>query len=442
MGGTLRVPASKSIMQRACAAALIRQGETILHYPGYAADDEAALSVIMALGASVQKQGDQLLISSKGLQADHPLQVDCGESGLGMRMFTPIAACLSQPVTLTGSGSLERRPMDFFDQVLPALGVKICTTDGKLPIGVQGPLVPATLEIDGTLSSQFLTGLLFAYAAAGARDVSISVKGLVSKPYIDLTLSVLRSFGLPCPTHTAYQTFYFPPIDHDNGAQSLYENDTVAIANIPVQGDHVSQKPLSFWIESDWSSASFLLVAGALAGPIHLQGLDLQSFQSDRALLNVFDKAGVSYAIDAKGIVVHPSEIKPFDFDATDCPDLFPPLVALAAYAQGVSTIKGAHRLTHKESNRAQTLQQEFEKMGVLIQASDEALVISGSGVVQGASVSSCSDHRIAMALAVAALRAQGDTTVFGAEAINKSYPSFFADLSLLGASLSLPDLN
>lgn len=442
LGGTLRVPASKSIMQRACAAALIRKGETILHYPGFAADDEAALSVIVALGALVQKQGDQVLISSKGLQADHPLLVDCGESGLGMRMFTLIAACLTQPVTLTGSGSLQRRPMEFFDHVLPKLGVVTSTTDGKLPIEVQGPLVPTSLEIDGTLSSQFLTGLLFAYAAAGASDISITVKGLVSKPYIDLTLAVLQAFGLPCPTHTAYQTFYFSPIDTPRALPERNTSRTAGAADSSNQGISVSNQPLSFSIESDWSSASFLLVAGALVGPVRLQGLDLQSVQSDRAILQVLDGAGVSYAIDAKGIVVHPSEIKPFVFDATDCPDLFPPLVALAAYAQGKSTITGAHRLEHKESNRAQSLLQEFAKMGVQVQAADNALMVTGSGVVHGASVSSCSDHRIAMALAVAGLRAQGVTTISGAEAINKSYPSFFADLSLLGASVSLPDLN
>jgi 3-phosphoshikimate 1-carboxyvinyltransferase len=436
------VPASKSVMQRACAAALIRKGETILFHPGRSADDEAAISVIVALGATVQRQNDKLHIVSKGLMAERPLQIDCGESGLGIRMFTPIAACLSQPVTLTGRGSLQRRPMDFFNEVLPQLGVVVRTTNGRLPIDVEGPLVPASIEIDGTLSSQFLTGLLFAFAVSGAKNVSITVKGLVSKPYIDLTLAVLRSFGLPCPENRGYEVFHFSTMDPMSGNNNGTGEDG---ADAPVRSAihrPALGSPLLYTVESDWSSASFLLVAGALAGPIHVQGLDLQSYQSDRALLQVLDEAGVSYAVDAKGIVVHPSEIKSFVFDATDCPDLFPPLVALAAYAQGTSIIKGAHRLQHKESNRAQTLQQEFAKMGVGIQSIDDSLVIEGVGGVQGANVSSCDDHRIAMALAVAALRANGSTTISGAEAISKSYPTFFADLSLLGASVSLPDLN
>ncbi|MFM7646041.1 MAG: 3-phosphoshikimate 1-carboxyvinyltransferase [Sphingomonadales bacterium] len=423
--GTVQVPASKSVMQRACAAALIRKGETILYGPGNSADDEAALSVIASLGATVQRQDGRIVISSRGVSASTPVQIHCGESGLGLRMFTPLAACLAVPVTLEGSGSLLTRPMHFFDEVLPKLGVRVCTTEGRLPIGVQGPLVPATICIDGALSSQFLTGLLLAYSASGASDVSIEVKGLVSKPYIDLTLAVIKAFGLPCPENHAYEVFYFP-----------------AKAAVDATRNVITENTISYRVESDWSSASFLIVAAALTGPIRLQGLSQQSFQSDRSLLQAIDAANVTYAIDAKGMIVHPSAISAFVFDANDCPDLFPPLVALAAFADGESIIKGTHRLIHKESNRAKTLQQEFVKMGLDITERDDALVIKGKGSLQGACVSSCNDHRIAMALAVAALRANGSTTIEHAEAIKKSYPTFFADLSMLGASVSLPDFN
>jgi len=421
LGGTLLVPASKSVMQRACAAALLAKGDTLLGNPGTSADAEAALAVIAAMGATVRKQEDHILIGSSGLQIERPLTVDCGESGLSIRMFTPIAACSSQPVTMTGKGSLVNRPMDFFDKVLPSLGVVVCTTEGKLPIGIQGPLRPGNLRIDGSLSSQFLTGLLFAYAAAGAQDVSIYVEGLVSKPYIDLTLSVMRSFGLSFPANKNYQEFYFNPA-------------TVAGGN--------DNSPRTFWVEADWSSASFLLVAGVLAGPLHLRGLDLGSCQSDRAILRALDAAEVAYAVEAKGIVVHPATPRAFYFDATECPDLFPPLVALAAYAKGETILVGANRLLHKESNRAQTLMQEFAKMGVAILHDEDRLIVKGTGSVQGAAVAACGDHRIAMALAVAALAASGSTEISGAEAIKKSYPSFFADLSSLGASVSLPNFN
>ncbi len=445
LGGTLRVPASKSVMQRACAAALLSQGKTLLMNPGRSADDLVAVSVIAALGATIASSGDQLLIESKGLSTHKPIIVDCGESGLSIRMFTPIVSCLSHPVTLTGSGSLVNRPMHFFDSVLPLLGVEVCTTDGKLPIGIQGPLRPCDLTIDASISSQFLTGLLFAFAAAGASDVTIRAEGLVSKPYIDLTLSVLASFGLPCPENRDYREFYYAAkltsfnkalLKGSTSSENITSTGSVTSFGASTLVDRV------FTVEADWSSASFLLVAGALTGSLRLQGLDLASNQADRAILNAFDAAQVGYAIDAKGLVVHPSEIMPFVFDATDCPDLFPPLVSLAAFAQGETVIKGAHRLVHKESNRAQSLQQEFEKMGVVVIAQNDALVVRGTGAVKGANVSACADHRIAMALAVAALRAEGTTEIAGAEAIQKSYPGFFADLSMLGAFVSLPDFN
>lgn len=435
LNGSLRVPASKSVMQRACAAAIIRKGYTLLSHPGEAEDDLAALSVIESLGATIQRKGDQLLIVSGGLHATGPVTLPCGESGLAIRLFTPLAACLSQPVTLSGKGSLINRPMHFFDEVLPLLGVEVCTTAGKLPIGVRGPLRPSTIRVKGTLSSQFLTGLLFAYAAANAQDVSIYVDGLVSKPYIDLTLSVLRSFGLPCPQNRHYTEFYFA------ASAPSYQSDPCLLDTSLGKADGQPEKPFNYAVESDWSSASFLLVAGALAGSIRLQGLDLQSAQSDRSILRALDEAGVLYAIDAKGIEVHRTAILPFEFDATDCPDLFPPLVTLAAYANGNSVIKGAGRLAHKESDRAKTLQQEFAKLKVTIDVDGDALIVRGTGKLEGAEVSACSDHRIAMALAVAALRAAGPTTIIGAEAVKKSYPAFFADLSMLGAFVSLPDL-
>ncbi|NDF98498.1 MAG: hypothetical protein EB101_06170 [Chitinophagia bacterium] len=223
LGGVLRVPASKSVMQRACAAALISKGDTLLGNPGSSADDEAALSIITALGATVRKQGDQLLISSPGLHIEKPLTVDCGESGLSIRMFTP----------------------------MPSLGVVVCTTQGKLPIGIQGPLRPMTIRVDGSLSSQFLTGLLFAYAAAGARDVSIYVDGLVSKPYIDLTLSVMRSFGLSCPENKNYQEFYFgPAVASPSIAYTTVAHATDANASL-LTAPQLGQRSRTFWVEAD-----------------------------------------------------------------------------------------------------------------------------------------------------------------------------------------------
>jgi len=414
--GIIQAPASKSSMQRACAAALLSKGTSTIYNPGHSNDDKAALDIIQKLGAKVELEGSVLKVESSGI---NPVasEIDCGESGLSIRMFTPIVALSDKEITINGSGSLETRPMDFFDDILPLLGVKIKSNDGKLPMTVQGPLVPANIEVDGSLSSQFLTGLLMAYSAAGANDVSIKVKDLKSKPYIDLTLDVMKQFGMNVPENKNYKEFYF---------KSGVEN---------------RKSEIQYTVEGDWSGGAFLLVAGAIAGSITIRGLDLSSTQADRKIMDAMMSANAAIAMEAKGIQAHPGGLRGFEFDATDCPDLFPPLVALASYCDGETKIKGVRRLKHKESNRAVTLQDEFDLMGVKIVIEDDTMIIHG-GNVKGADVHSHHDHRIAMACAVAALGANSETIIEEAYAIKKSYPDFYNDLKSLGANVSLPFQN
>jgi 3-phosphoshikimate 1-carboxyvinyltransferase len=280
-------------------------------------------------------------------------------------------------------------------------------------------LKPADITIDASVSSQFLTGLLMAYSAAGAADVAIHVTDLKSKPYIDLTLSVMRAFGLKTPENLNYQEFYF-------GKPTL--NSELLTPD--------------YTVESDWSGGAFLLVAGAIAGPITVRGLDLTSSQGDKGIVDALMSANAGIAMEAKGIKIHPAEMKAFEFDATDCPDLFPPLVALAAYCKGSTHIRGVNRLVHKESNRALTLWEEFGKMGVEIEVKDDLMTIHGGNRLRSAEVYSHHDHRIAMACAVAALGSSGKTIIEQAGAVKKSYPGFYRDLKSLGADVSLPISN
>jgi 3-phosphoshikimate 1-carboxyvinyltransferase len=411
--GAIQAPASKSSMQRACAAALLSKGTTLIENPGHSNDDKAALDIIQRLGAQVQEDKGNWKVESHGV---HPTtnEINCGESGLSIRMFTPLVALSGEQITIKGTGSLVNRPMDFFDEILPMLGVNIVSDKGKLPLKVQGPLQPATIEVDGSLSSQFLTGLLLAYASADATDVAIRVKDLKSKPYIDLTLDVMRQFGFKMPTNRNYEEFYF-------GKESLGANASSA---------HI------YTVEGDWSGGAFLLVAGAVCGPITVRGLDLGSTQADKAIIDALMAANAGIAMEAKGIRLHPAEMSAFDFDATDCPDLFPPLVALAAYCTGTTKIKGVGRLAHKESNRGITLQEEFGKMGVSIVLDGDYMNILGGAGVRGAEVHSHHDHRIAMACAVAALKANGATVLHEGDAVKKSYPDFYEDLKMLGAEI------
>ena len=414
LSGTIYAAASKSSMQRACAAALLTVGETTLINPGKSNDDLAAIDVIQKLGAIIEHQANgDLKIISKGIHPQNN-EVNCGESGLGIRMFTPIAALSSQPITLNGTGSLLTRPMDFFDEILPLLGVKVKSQNGKLPLQIQGPLQPANIEVDGSLSSQFLTGLLMAYGAACADNVTITVKNLKSKPYIDLTLQVMKHFGWN--------------VENNNYEQFHFSNST---PNSKLQTPN-------YTVEGDWSGAAFLLVAGAIAGPITVKGLDTFSTQADRAVLQALIDCGCQLSIQPDQIEIGPLPLKAFHFNANDCPDLFPPLVALAAYCEGTTVIEGVNRLTHKESNRALTLQQEFAKLGIEINLQDDLMLIKGGTGVKGAVTHSHHDHRIAMACAVAGLKAEGDVTIEEAEAINKSYPDFYDHLKKLGATITV----
>ena len=414
--GIIQAPTSKSSMQRACAAALLSKGTSTIYNPGHSNDDKAAMDIIQKLGAVIEVDSSELRVQSQGVNpiAD---EINCGESGLSIRMFTPIVALSDKEITINGAGSLAARPMDFFDEILPKLGVKIKSNAGKLPLVVQGPLIPANIEVDGSLSSQFLTGLLMAYSAAEAKDVSIKVNNLKSKPYIDLTLDVMKQFGMNVPENKNYEEFIF------NSTQTLN-------SGLP---------PHNYVVEADWSGGAILLVAGAIAGPITVRGLNLSSTQADRAIVDAMMIANASIAMEAKGIKIHPGDLKGFVFDANECPDLFPPLAALAAYCKGRSTIYGVNRLLHKESNRALTLQDEFDKMGVLIKLERDEMLIQGNGIVKGADVHSNHDHRIAMACAVAGLKATSEMVIEEAMAVKKSYPDFYNDLKSLGANVSLP---
>jgi 3-phosphoshikimate 1-carboxyvinyltransferase len=414
--GSLHAPASKSSMQRACAAALLHQGQTVVHNPGISNDDVAAIEVIKNLGASIVQNTDgSLMVSGSNLfnASTNNIEICCGESGLGIRMFAPIAALSKQQITINGSGSLLTRPMNFFDEIFPQLHIQIQSNAGKLPIVINGPLLPTAITIDGSLSSQFLTGLLFAFGKAVTKPTTITVVNLKSKPYIDLTLHVMQHFGYS--------------IINNN-----YTSFTVHPKNSVLQN-------IEYTVEGDWSGAAFLLVAGAIAGNIKVYGLDVFSTQADKAILQALIDCGCNISIQEKCIEVGPPVLglaKPFHFNATDCPDLFPPLVALAAYCNGTTVIEGVSRLAFKESNRALTLQEEFGKLGVRIELQDDLMLVYGGTSITSAKVHSRHDHRIAMACAVAALKATDSVLIEDAEAINKSYPNFYIHLQQLGVHI------
>jgi 3-phosphoshikimate 1-carboxyvinyltransferase len=422
--GTITAPASKSSMQRACAAALVKKGISNIYNYGISNDDKAALSIVKAFGAQVTNHQQYISINTAHINfntAQQQFEINCGESGLSIRMFTPIAALCNTRVTVTGSGSLTTRPMNFFDEILPQVGVQVNSNQGKLPLQVTGALQPQNITIDGSLSSQFLTGLLMAYAASAIKeDTTITVDNLKSKPYIDLTLKVMEEFGLNVPINNQHQQFILKPNNQQNKSSTIH-----------------------YTVEGDWSGGAFLLVAGAIAGNINVNGLDILSTQADKAIIKALIDCGCNISIQPTTIEIGTSTtglagLQPFRFNATDCPDLFPPLVALAAYCNGKTIIEGVSRLAHKESNRGITLQEEFGKMGIVIELDNDCMIVHGGTGVNGTAVHAHHDHRIAMACAVAALPANGTMVIDNADAISKSYPNFYEHLQQLGTTIFL----
>jgi len=396
--GVVQAPASKSVAQRAIALACLANGPSIIYNTGNSNDCLAAIDICKKLGTQITGNGSMLTINGRLVNPKEALH--CGESGLSIRMFSAIASILDTPVTLTGSGTLAERPMSMVTNSLAQLGVKCTTNKGKLPITVQGPIQGGIAKVDGSVSSQAITGLLMASPYAKT-DVTLEVENLSSKPYIDLTIQIMRDFG---------------------ASVEILPNDTYRIAA------HQSYKACEYNVEGDWSGAAFMLVAGAIAGEVEVINLNPKSLQADRAIVEALLSAGASLSIRESSVVARRGTLKAFDFDARNCPDLFPPLVALAANCKGQSKILGVNRLHGKESDRALTLQQEFGKMGVKIELVGDLMVVNGASI-NTASIHSHGDHRIAMACAIAALTASGNVEIEDAEAVNKSYPNFFDDL-------------
>ncbi|GAA4463414.1 3-phosphoshikimate 1-carboxyvinyltransferase [Nemorincola caseinilytica] len=409
--GTVNIPPSKSLTQRAYAAALLYVGTTLIHNAGNSADEEAARHMIQQLGATVTGSGP-MVVTSKGI-APVSDTIDCGESGLAARLFAPIAALHNSPITIAGHGSILRRPMEGVADILPLLSVSLQGFNGHIPFTVQGPMQARSVAVHTSGSSQLLSGLLFALCACATAPITITVAGLQSKPYIDLTLDVLAHFGRHV-SHDNYKVFHIDP----------------------ARFEYAAHRELT--IEADWSSASCMLVAGAIAGEVTVPNLFMNSRQADRAILDVLRTIGADMDITDTGITVRRSRMQGFEFDAANCPDLFPALAALASFCDGNSQVTGVHRLFHKESNRVESITEMLWRYGVTFSVEDDTLYIEGREKVQYSYMDGYKDHRIVMAAAVCALRAKGPVTISCADAVGKSYPRFFDDMRLCGVACEL----
>lgn len=407
INGILSAPSSKSMMIRATAAALLCKEGSQIFNPSFCDDAMAGLGIIEALGAQVEKE-DQVITIKTG-QGSQETVLDCNESGLCMRMFTPIAALGEKKLKVTGTGSLKTRPMGMMETPLEQLGVTCKTDNGFPPIQIRGPIRGGKIKIDGSLSSQFITGLLFALPLC-QNDSDLVINNLKSKPYVAMTLDLLEEFGISICSEKDYTRFFI------NGGQAYKKN--------------------SYEVEGDWSGAAFLLTAGAIGGKIEVDKLSHNSLQADKKIIEVLESAGASVSIRKNMVFIESNRLDSFDFDASECPDLFPPLTALACCCSGRSRIAGIERLRHKESDRASVLLSEFRKIGAKIHINGNRMEIEGKRL-QGGIIDSHNDHRIAMAGAVAAISSELGVRIRNWQAVSKSYPRFFDDLKSIGGKVS-----
>jgi 3-phosphoshikimate 1-carboxyvinyltransferase len=403
--GKLVVPASKSDTQRAVLAAGLADGLSVLEGVGSSEDEKQMLQNIEVIGAVWKQENTQTNVSgAKGFPDS--AEFDLGESGLGFRLIAGQCAVHEGDFLLNAKGTLVQRPMTFYQEQF--------TGSGKI---VQGEFAPLRMtghsnkfefEIDGSNGSQFLSGLLMALPLA-KQDSIVQVNNLKSRPYVDMTLDTLKKFKIQI-----------------NEAQT----------NLFTIPGNQKYSPTTYRIEADWSSASCWLSAAALGHKIQISGLNRNSLQADKGMLQALEKANCQVDFQNDIIRVDGSRKRAFRFDANDCPDLFPALAVLAASIEGTTEILGLNRLKVKESDRGLALQQELSKMGVLVELRPEidTMFITGTENLKTGEFDAHHDHRIAMCIGVLSTVLPGESTLNGAESVGKSYPDFWKHLKQLSS--------
>ena len=426
------IPSSKSFAQRAIIAAALADG--VSHLSGYTpcGDNEAAVSVARDLGAEVNANGSGLEI--RGIAAS-PGCIDInalhtGESGLLTRLMIPLLPMISKsPVRMTGEKTLLDRPLKGAEEMMSAFGVNMESESGdcRIPLTVTGPLHSGQAEISGRYGSQLISGLLMALPLADKYS-KVTVREPKSIPYMFITLDVMKKFGVRVGNEMmGDREFMESGGDWSLCSEMLFK----------VKGGQ-RYRAADFAIEGDWSSAANFLVAGALFGKVEISGLDTASLQADLSIMDILMEAGASLSQtgDHLGpVTVQRAPLTAFDVDASNCPDLFPIISVLAAFCQGTSRISGTDRLAHKESDRGQAILDMLLKMGVNASIEKNTLIIEGhslasrlleGNLLKGGRYTSSHDHRMAMALKVAEMGADGPVEIDDTACVAKSFPTFF----------------
>lgn len=399
LNGTLSIPASKSCAHRAVICAALADGTSKLSGITMSKDIEATINSMTALGASFEIDGDTLVVNGIKKAISGISEIDCNESGSTLRFVLPIAAALGIDSIFHGKGRLPQRPIDIYKRELSRHGVTFRTEN--MPYEISGKLSGGVYEIEGNVSSQFITGLLFALPLADEDSEIIMTSRLESKPYVDITVDILERFGI-----------------------SVIETENSFI----IKGGQ-RYTPYDEQVEGDYSQAAFFFAANALGSHVDIQNLKSDSVQGDKAIIDII-----------KNTITN-GKIKSYRADCSDIPDLVPILSVLGAYGSEASVIYNAERLRIKESDRLAACADMLNNLGGKVTVTPDGLNIKPTSGLHGGVVDSFGDHRIVMAAAIAALCCDGDVIIKGAEAAEKSYPRFFEDYTMLGGKAYVIDM-
>ncbi len=398
LSGSVTIPSSKSYAHRALICAALAEGSSVISGINMSKDIEATISAMNALGADCHETGEGKVAVTGIGRASKKAVIDCNESGSTLRFIIPVAAALGADTEFHGRGRLPERPIDIYTRELSRKGISF-DYDHTMPFSISGKLESGIFEVEGDVSSQFITGLLFALPLLKGDSVIKLTSHLESKPYADITIDCLKKFGIE--------------------VQECSEGYRICGGQ--------KYKPCDMAVEGDYSQAAFFYTANALGGEITLHNLNKNSVQGDKKILEIIDD-----------MCYNGNELNCFNADCSDIPDLVPVLTVLGCFGKDVSRIYNAKRLKIKESNRLEAISVTLNSLGGKVTVTDDGLVIEPVEKLHGGVVDSFGDHRIVMSAAIAAEKADGDIIIKGAEAVEKSYPDFFRDYNNLGGKANV----
>lgn len=410
--GTMTAPPSKSDVHRAIICAALSKGKSTISPVALSNDIKATIGCVKALGAFASIENDVLTIDGTDIFKNKTAHLDCGESGSTLRFFIPVAGAGGVNTTFTGSGRLPERPIGIFTEALPKAGVD-CKTQGGLPLEISGQLKSGRFEIPGNVSSQFITGLLFALPLLDGDSDIVLTSPIESEGYINMTIYTMSKFGVKIES-TDYGW-------HINGNQSY--------------------SPTNYTTDGDWSQAAFFMVSGAIGDSVTVNGVNKDSAQGDKKIADILAQFGAEVIQDTTSVTVKSNKMHAITIDASQIPDLVPVLAVCATFAKGTTKIINAERLRIKECDRLKATAELINNLGGNVKELADGLEITGVEKLKGGKVDGYNDHRIVMSAGVCAAKSNDTIESTYALSINKSYPDFYIDYNSIGGKANVLDL-